>query len=633
MLNLTSAKLTGNPGPTGWSQVHEFKPEDPAKLALRGHLFAVVATGKAMEGVDVVTSGRELLARLHEEYFGKTEGTSFNMLKSAVQKVLDEFGSLWGSIEVAAVVSSKDALYTVVGGGSQAAILRNGMYAKILVSGKGEVVAASGYPKENDVLIIGSKTFFVNFTDGVIKAALEAESPEAAIEQMAPSVHTKSDEGTIGVVIMKFSQESAFFQSEAIAPQTSEEKKAVDEGRTIKMGGSSLSSTLKEKFKSLTLANFKKRSFYLRKDSGDEAVSQKRKVTFTVGVILLVLLFLSIGFGMKQKNVRDKARNYEGRIFEAQSKINDAVNLMEADPAQARLLFSEGASITESLRAEGIKDKQLDEVVALLNEKKAAVLGEYEVEAQDFLDLSLLSSGFVGDSLSSSEDKFFILDKNGKKIVSSVISTKKTQVVAGPDQLEGVLNFSSYEDRVFVMKADGIYEVGDELKKVIEKDWGEALFASYAGNIYLLDKTEGMIYRYVGSGKEFSTKQKWLGADVAPDFSKIATMTIDGTIWVLSESGKIAKFSLGSPQAIGSLVVYPPLTTLTSIYTNGEAKYVYLLDNQIGRIIVLAKNGVYKAQYYSDKAKGASALIVSESEKKLILLSGAKLYSIELKHL
>lgn len=633
MLNLTSAKLTGNPGPTGWSQVHEFKPEDPAKLALRGHLFAVVATGRAMEGVDVVTSGRELLARLHEEYFGKEEGTSFNMLKSAVQKVIDEFGNLWGSVEIAAVVSDKEALYTVVGGGSQAAILRNGMYAKILVSREGEVVAASGYPKENDVLIVGSKNFFLNITDGVIKASLEAESPEASVESLAPSVHAKADEGTIGAAVIKFTAESPFFQKETISPKSPGERKVKDEGRTIKMGGFSFTSFLKDKFESFNLSNFKKRSFYLKKDSGDEAVPQKKKVTFTVGVILLVLLFLSIGFGMKQKAVRDKAKNYEGRLFEAQTKINDAVNLIDADAAQARLLFSEGLAITDSLKAEGVEDKQLDEVVALLNEKKALVLGEYEAEAEDFLDLSLLSSGFVGDKLSSSEDMFFILDKNGKKVVSSTISTKKTQVVAGPDQVEGVLGFSSYEDRVFIMKSDGIYEVGDELNKVIEKDWGEALFASYAGNIYLLDKTEGMIYRYVGSGKEFSTKQKWLGAGVAPDFSLIKAMTIDGTIWVLSESGKMSKFSLGSPQAIEALTVYPPATTLTSIFTNGENKYVYLLDNQVGRIIVLTKTGAYKAQYYTEAAKGASDLVVSESEKKLILLSGAKLYSIELKHL
>ena len=82
--NLTSAKITGNPGSSGWAQVHEFRPEDEGKLAKRGHLFAVVATSRQEEGVDSVTTGRELLSRLHEEYFGKEEGTPFNTLRSAL---------------------------------------------------------------------------------------------------------------------------------------------------------------------------------------------------------------------------------------------------------------------------------------------------------------------------------------------------------------------------------------------------------------------------------------------------------------------------------------------------------------------------------------------------------------------
>ena len=64
-LNLSSAKLVGNPNDSGWAQVHDFKPEEPEKLLKRGHLVAVVKTGKFAEGVEVVTSGREILSRLH----------------------------------------------------------------------------------------------------------------------------------------------------------------------------------------------------------------------------------------------------------------------------------------------------------------------------------------------------------------------------------------------------------------------------------------------------------------------------------------------------------------------------------------------------------------------------------------
>jgi len=134
--NLISSKLTGNPGTSGWAQVHEFAPVEPEKLDSRGRLYAVVATGRHEEGVDAVSAGRELLARLHEEYFGGEEGPAFAVLQNAVKKVSDEFGQSWGEVEIAAVALVSDVVYSVVGGGAQVAIFRNGMLAKILESSK-----------------------------------------------------------------------------------------------------------------------------------------------------------------------------------------------------------------------------------------------------------------------------------------------------------------------------------------------------------------------------------------------------------------------------------------------------------------------------------------------------------------
>ena len=84
---VSSSKLTGNPGPSGWVQVHEYLPKDEEKLKLRGHLFAVIATGekgasdpeglRSGGGIENVAAGRELLTRLHEEYFGNTEASAF----------------------------------------------------------------------------------------------------------------------------------------------------------------------------------------------------------------------------------------------------------------------------------------------------------------------------------------------------------------------------------------------------------------------------------------------------------------------------------------------------------------------------------------------------------------------------
>src|SRR5688572_14364787 len=116
MLDITSGKVTATPGPSGWAQVHDFVPDDIEKQKVRGHLFAVVATKKVVEGVETVAAGRELLSRLHEEYFGNLEEKPFNALKNATEKVIQEFKNTWGDVEIAACAVVNDVVYSASGG-------------------------------------------------------------------------------------------------------------------------------------------------------------------------------------------------------------------------------------------------------------------------------------------------------------------------------------------------------------------------------------------------------------------------------------------------------------------------------------------------------------------------------------
>jgi len=75
------------------------------------------------------------------------------------------------------------------------------------------------------------------------------------------------------------------------------------------------------------------------------------------------------------------------------------------------------------------------------------------------------------------------------------------------------------------------------------------------------------------------------------------------------------------------------LTEITSFYTNESLKYIYFLDRDSKRIVVVVKDGEYKAQYVSDEIGNSRGLVVSEEERKIILLTSDKLFSIDLKHL
>ena len=363
-------------------------------------------------------------------------------------------------------------------------------------------------------------------------------------------------------------------------------------------------------------------------DTFSESNNQGRRTTFTVGIILLVLLVVSVVFGIKQKGAKD---------FEAKSeiKLNEAVTSYESavagalEPKEAKDLFLSSKTVAFELKDAGYKNEKLNELIKNINEKEADLIGEVRPEVKEFLDLTLQTSGFNGNEMVSSGEEVFIFDSSNKNIIKVGIKNKSAKIAADKEDIGETSSIGSYEDRLFINRDDGIYEVETNASRVIEKDWDKVFFYLYAGNIYLVDVTNNAISRYSGIQGGFVAKNDWLAPGIETDFSKIVDMTIDGSIWLLSSSGKVTKFTNGNPVSISLNGIIEPLENPTAIYTNENNKNVYILEKDKGRIVAIDKTGEFKLQYTSDEIKNTNDLVVSETEGKIILLSGSKLLYFE----
>jgi len=641
--DINLAKLTGTPGKTSWAQVHEFAPDDPEKLKLRGKLVAVISTNfpkketsQKTESIESVVAGRELLTRFHEEYFGNTEKTAFNALNDSVEKVITEFSETWGDIEIAAASIVEGVINTACGGGGQAAIFRNGMLAKILVSKSDGPASASGHPEEDDVFLLGTKKVFSALSEGVIKAALENSGINESIESLAPAVHSMDDAGNFGLVLVEFSKTQSVFtkpEKEVIPEEkTTLQRKEIFDKESEPRSASFFQKQMK-KVGSLFGNKPGEKKIYIRRKGEDEFNVQKRKMTVSIGSILVVLLLVSIGFGIRQKMARDEKARYEDRLNQAKHEFEEAQGLYTLDPERARELFRSAIALTSQIKDEGVEDADLENLITLIEESGGQVLGEYTLEPDLFLDLSILTDGFKADKVVASDGKLYVLDKNGKKVVEIEIETKKTEIVAGPDQVKDADGVAAYSDRVFVLSDGNIYEVSDDRELMVEGEWeGDVLISAYAGNFYVLDRGTSKVYRHAGVDGEFGSGQDWLTEGAEPDLSGIFDLTIDGSIWFLSETGKVFKFTRGNQDTLTFTDIVPNLSKPTAIYTNEELKFVYLMERETGRIIVVDKEGNYQAQYFSDKIKEARGLVVSEEVGKIIIATEDKLYTINISH-
>jgi len=148
--------------------------------------------------------------------------------------------------------------------------------------------------------------------------------------------------------------------------------------------------------------------------------------------------------------------------------------------------------------------------------------------------------------------------------------------------------------------------------------------------LYVLEKSQNQILKFVNSGSEYS-KADYLTASEKPDFSKATSITIDNNVYVLFSGGTVSKYFKGNSQDFSLKGLDKPMSSPTRIYSNPDFDNIYILDNGNSRILAFDKTGNFKAQYQAQVIKNAKDFEVLEKDKKIFVLSSGKVYQIDIK--
>jgi len=621
------AKITGTPSSGYWSQTHTFFPEDEEKKKKRGILLACFAFWGKGEEVEALTTGREILSRLHEEFYGQLEGTAFDCLSQAVTKVYQEFSDWGESLEIVAASVIDNVLCLASQGGGQAWACRKEAFQKVL-SGGSQLEKASGFLQADDFLVLATTSFFEIVPWGTLKAALLGFDPQEAVDALAPLV-TSSQSPKVAAIFGKVEKEvdeELVFQK----PLLQEEKPILP---------SESKQEIKKRNFSRLLTKFKlpwPGKIRLRSEQLSPVLERRKKVTFTVAIILIALLGVSLFFGVKKASLGQKKERYEKVYQEISSLVEEAEALVSLNPLSSRdqlLVASEKMAGLESLAIEKEKTtalkNRLEEVLRL-------VIKEKKVEPTVFFDLGLITAEAKGERFVLSQESLIVLDEAKNRLFNIDIEKKSGEVLAGGEKFEGTKFLTVYDGTVFTWSSQGIIRVSkgqENARTVVEKDtdWGEiGGLVSYAGNLYLLDKKKSKIWRY-GAGEEgFSGKQNWFGEGINPDLSQSVSLTIDGSIWILLENGKILKFTRGAIDSFAVKNFEDGLSKPEVLWTDFETEKLYILEREKERVVVLGKNGEFTFQYRWEGLRETTDIAVSEKTGKLFILRGEKIYEVGL---
>jgi hypothetical protein len=153
----------------------------------------------------------------------------------------------------------------------------------------------------------------------------------------------------------------------------------------------------------------------------------------------------------------------------------------------------------------------------------------------------------------------------------------------------------------------------------------------YNNRLYALDKTTDNIYRHQKSAKGFSAGDPWLKDKL--DLSKAVSLSIDGSVYVLSTDGTVLKFRTGSKAEFSLNPIDPTLNSANVIHASKDKDFIYILDRNGSRLIVFNKKGEFILQYSINQLKNMKDFLVDEEQKNIYILNNSSIYKLPASHL
>ncbi|MFA5070547.1 MAG: hypothetical protein WC528_04680 [Patescibacteria group bacterium] len=151
----------------------------------------------------------------------------------------------------------------------------------------------------------------------------------------------------------------------------------------------------------------------------------------------------------------------------------------------------------------------------------------------------------------------------------------------------------------------------------------------YQSRFYYLDIKNNQIYRHAAAVGGFGVATPWI-TDSNLNVSDGVSLAVDGSIYLLKSNGQVLELIAGRQVDFSLDEIDPKLTKGSKIWTDEGAANLYILDPANKRLLQFDKNGQLINQYTSDQFADLKAFTVSEKDKKAYILSGTKVFQIDL---
>ncbi len=583
----------------------EEKDEGFSGFISQDNFFAVLQIEKGISK----EKGRQCLQEIAQG-FKTTEINDLSQFELIISQKLQEV-NIPSHFSLSALCLHKDIIYLKTIGEGEIFGRRGKEFGKIISKDN----SASGYLSDKDMFILTSETFTILFEDKKdLKEFMDGKKPSEIVEDLTPELKGKKDIESIALFVR--------WNKEKGTDESSESLKEVED---------------KSPYSENIFSKKQKVSQFIRKVKGSlykrgKEDREKKFYTFVVVLILLLILIWSVGLGYKRRQRAKILDQIKITRQEIKTKLQQADEESFFNIDQSRTLISDAKKEVSLLRKK-VGDSQkleINELEKLITKKENQILKKETHKFTEFYDLKIISQKAKGEKMFLSDNQLVILDSRG--VVYNLSLEKKSIEKKEDIQIKNT-DLIAYIDKNYYLfnPQEGVYRLGNnnKVKKVIDLDdqWGEIIDINvYRKNLYLLDKTNDEIYKYLPVENGFASKKSYFKSGQAIDLSTANSIAIDASVYIGLENN-IKKYTSGVRDKFD--VSFPNSNlTLKKIYTDNNLKKVYGWDKRNGLIYIIGKTGDYERQIVSSILKKGDDFVVYQNGAYILVKN--KIYKIKM---
>ncbi len=368
-----------------------------------------------------------------------------------------------------------------------------------------------------------------------------------------------------------------------------------------------------------------------------------RKVLTIIAVLAGMALIITGGLWWWRRSLTLQVQAAEAAIAPLEQRITQAQTTVESQPVQSRDEIAKAIQEMEALapqfQKQAAAQKKLAEHISQAKTTYQQVSGREELkELQVFYDFSLVQTDFVAARADTDQKQAVFLDTSKRQIIWLDLPSKQVKTL--PSSSKDTLADLTLGDSSIVVLGKGIDRLaltGDSPQYEALKEEGdsnrEATLIGYFGKyLYAFNPGRRNIFRYApeDDGKKYSDPIGWVKPGKAVPYDQINSWSIDGDMWLGTKDGKILKYTSGESSDFNPQGLPEPFTGSLSVFTRENMEYLYVLESDQQRIVMLRKTGEFIRQVKSPSLAAATTLIVSEELKKVLAISGSIIFEVPL---